>query len=946
MTNRIGRYEVQAELGRGGFGRVFRAFDPTVGRLVAIKTLTASGEQDMLTRFRNEAAAAGRLRHQNIVIIYDFGEHEGAPFLVMELLDGEDIERIITNNRPLTLLKKLDIMMQSAAGLHHAHSKGIVHRDVKPANIMLLSDGSVKIMDFGIALLTQATADRITPQGSMLGTLPYMAPEQFFGSPSSAMTDIFAYGVTSYKLLTGAHPFHAAELGSMMHKIANQQPPLLRTVIPECPEALEQVLSKLLAKSPESRYQSLEDAQFDLEPVIIDLRRENVSELLTESRNLIAADQWETAQMVVRQVIEIDPGNRTARELREGIQRQLKDRAVRPQITALVSAGREQLVVRQFDDAIQKFESALRLDKSNPELHRLIEEAKAASERARRADKLLEEARQALHREDLTAAHDSIAEALSADPDHAQAEALLGNVRERMESRRREQRLRDSLSQLKGLMLLQSFDEAIEAATRIQLEYPESAEAGKILDKARREQQVQARRQRLQAAVDEAKELLRNRHFSQAVAKLSEWQAEFPEAAELRDLASYAAEELQAEKQAKVIARATAETRALVVAGNFDTALDRLRSALHEYPTLSALRDLVQSVASDKAEHQRNTALSEVLEKGAALVKGERFSEAIEAIGAFVRAYGDNTALGPLRKQAEEGLEHQRRAAAVRKLVLDAQALLDEGRPGTATQVLQQGTVQFPGNTELARLLGVAENNLREQQQAEAISKIIAEAESSARAKRFDNALELIDEGQRKYPTADRLRRCREAIVASHATFERDRLRREMVERVRLLHSQGKAAEALEAIETALANGVEDPSLLALKQKIDKDLVERRRSDEMRQAINQAQALLDGGQIQSATQLLQNATRLFPSEEQFKILMQQAEERLQQQQRTEAIAKALQDAEARTNANDFDRAIQVLDEAVRRYGSDDALARARDDARAGKTAQERSQGNS
>ena len=233
MINRIGRYEVQAELGRGGFGRVFRAYDPTVGRLVAIKTLTSSGEPEMLTRFRNEAGAAGRLRHHNIVIIYDFGEYDGSPFLVMELLDGEDIERIITTQRVLTVLKKLDIMTQAAAGLHHAHSKGIVHRDIKPANIMLLADGSVKIMDFGIALVTQATAARITPQGSLIGTLPYMAPEQFYGGGSNVLTDIFAFGVTCYKLLTGVHPFHAPEMAGLMYNITSRAPAPIRTLNPE-----------------------------------------------------------------------------------------------------------------------------------------------------------------------------------------------------------------------------------------------------------------------------------------------------------------------------------------------------------------------------------------------------------------------------------------------------------------------------------------------------------------------------------------------------------------------------------------------------------------------------------------------------------------------------------------------------------------------------------------
>jgi serine/threonine protein kinase len=790
MNNRIGRYEIQAELGRGGFGRVFRAFDPTVGRLVAIKTLNASGEKEMLTRFRNEAAAAGRLHHTNIVIVYDFGEHDGSPFLVMELLDGEDVERIIANNRPLPLSKRLDVMVQSAAGLYHAHEKGIVHRDVKPANIMLLTNGTVKILDFGIALLTQATADRITPQGSMIGTLPYMAPEQFFGGGSSVMTDIFAYGVTCYKLLTGVHPFQSTELGAMMHSIANLQQAPIRTLNPDCPEALEQVINKLLAKSPESRYQSLEEVRFDLEPIILDLRKESVGELLVETRNLIAADRFETAQSVIRQVIEIDPGNRLARELRESIQRQLKDRAVRPRVTALVTAGRDRLAGRKFDEAIQNFESALRLDKSNPELHRLIEQARTAAERAKRADQLLEQARDALQRDDLTAAHNNITEAISTDPDHGQTDVLLGDVRKRIELRRREQHLRDALSHLKGLMLLQNFAEAIEAATRLQADYPDSSEARKLLEQALREQQAQARRDQVQAAIAQVRDLLKNRRLSEAVDWLAKLQKTFPEAHELRDLATYAAEELHAARQAEAIARATADTRRMLAAGKFDAALDMLQKQLAEDPSLHALRELMQNVASEKAQHQRNSALKEVIRKGTALSGKGRFSEALESLDVFVSAYGENPALIPLRKQAEEGLERQRRTAAARKLIQDAQGYLDQGQPDEATQVLKQGTVEFPGNPELAHLLGIAENNLREKQQEEALSRIIGEAESLARAKRFDSALQVIADGQRKYARAERLLRCREAILASNVAHERERTRRESIERAQSLREQ------------------------------------------------------------------------------------------------------------------------------------------------------------
>src|SRR5206468_11251517 len=127
----IGKYQSQAELGRGGLVSVYRAYDPTVGRLVAIKVLTASGDRNLLSRFKNEAAAAGNLRHKNIVTIYDFGEHEGLPYIVMEFLEGEDLQQVISQRKPLTLLQKVSIMLQVADGLHCAHRSGVVHRDVK-----------------------------------------------------------------------------------------------------------------------------------------------------------------------------------------------------------------------------------------------------------------------------------------------------------------------------------------------------------------------------------------------------------------------------------------------------------------------------------------------------------------------------------------------------------------------------------------------------------------------------------------------------------------------------------------------------------------------------------------------------------------------------------------------------------------------------------------------
>src|SRR5215467_6644340 len=149
----IGRYQIVGELGCGGFGRVYRGYDPTVGRPVAIKILTQVSE-DNRTRFRNEAVVAGNLGHKNIVTVYEYGTHGDLPFLAMEYLEGRDLHQIIASHQSLSLLKKCNIMSEVAEGLHCAHQSGVVHRDMKPGNIMVLADGSVKIMDFGIARLT------------------------------------------------------------------------------------------------------------------------------------------------------------------------------------------------------------------------------------------------------------------------------------------------------------------------------------------------------------------------------------------------------------------------------------------------------------------------------------------------------------------------------------------------------------------------------------------------------------------------------------------------------------------------------------------------------------------------------------------------------------------------------------------------------------------------
>src|SRR5580765_6052234 len=215
---KLGPYEVLAQIGAGGMGEVYRAKDPRLGRDVAIKVLPASFSQDTdrLRRFEQEAKAAGLLNHPNITIVYDIGSHEGAPYVVQELLEGETLRAELASGR-FAPRKAIDYAVQLAHGLAAAHGKGIVHRDLKPENVFVTADGRVKILDFGLARQTSAfaaadttmspTIERRTDPGTVLGTVGYMSPEQARGEAGDARSDLFSLGVVLYELVSGRRAF-------------------------------------------------------------------------------------------------------------------------------------------------------------------------------------------------------------------------------------------------------------------------------------------------------------------------------------------------------------------------------------------------------------------------------------------------------------------------------------------------------------------------------------------------------------------------------------------------------------------------------------------------------------------------------------------------------------------------------------------------------------------
>src|SRR5881275_495440 len=255
---RVGKFELHELIGEGAMGEVWRAYDSVIRRYVALKLLSRAGRSaDARERLLREARAAGALQHPNIVTIYDLGEADGQLFIAMELVDGRDLSTLIALREPIPLERKLDLVIEVLQGLSYAHERGVIHRDIKPSNVRIASDGSVKIMDFGIAL---QSAD-VTGSGAIVGTPTYMAPEQITNGAITPATDVFAVGCLLYELLTYRKPFEGETVHGVLYQVLTTDPKPLRATTPSIPAALERVVSKALIKVPEERYETARQMQ-------------------------------------------------------------------------------------------------------------------------------------------------------------------------------------------------------------------------------------------------------------------------------------------------------------------------------------------------------------------------------------------------------------------------------------------------------------------------------------------------------------------------------------------------------------------------------------------------------------------------------------------------------------------------------------------------------------
>ena len=267
---RLGRYELIQRIGTGGAAVVYRGRDPERQTDVAIKVCTSANPK-LRRRFLLEAQIAAALQHPNITRVLELGSEDGFPYLVQELLEGEDLSACIKRRAPMTLRERTSVLLQIARGLAYAHSQGVLHRDVKPRNVRVLPDGSVKLMDFGFAKLLDRDLN-LTTKGVAIGTLGYVSPEQFRGEQVDARADVFSFGVLAYELLTGTRPFAGTSFPEVSRRLLEEDPRPVHELNPECDPRLSTLIAACLVKDRDRRLAGFEPILKELEALQSGLR--------------------------------------------------------------------------------------------------------------------------------------------------------------------------------------------------------------------------------------------------------------------------------------------------------------------------------------------------------------------------------------------------------------------------------------------------------------------------------------------------------------------------------------------------------------------------------------------------------------------------------------------------------------------------------------------------
>jgi len=720
-VTQIGKYPVLGVLGVGGMGVVYRGMDKSVGREVAIKTLTEATEE-LRQRFQLEARS-GILNHPNIVTVYDFGEQDGNPYIVMEFVPGDSLENLLRAGHQYTLIEKLDMIRQLCLGLGYAHSKGVIHRDIKPANLMVQPDGECKIVDFGVARLEKASGQ--TQTGMVIGTFHYISPERLLGKPADGRADIWSAGVILYLLLTGRLPFPGDDPATL-HRVVREPQEPLSNFLTDYPPALDHLLNTALAKSPNDRYETAEDMAADIEAVNETLKREHVTGALTSLQPLIAQEQWTAVRPMLLDLQKLNPKSTEVKKLLREVQDKLSRQQKNAQLRQFMSDAEEAVLTQRYSEALDFYNQALDVDPTNPELQERIENVKQLRDKAGKVAMLLEQSREARKRSDFTAANQLIERALQLDERNTDLRNERARIVQDTERVTRERNLRQFSEAAKEQLAARHYTEAIQTL-RSALEIdPTDGETQQLFQQAIDRQEEQRRRRIIDQIVAEISECIACEELDRALVLIQRAQERLPGEPVLLQLKSDAAAKQQ-EKAARQLVEKTTRDVYNLLATSPTQALAIVHEALEQMPGESRLMDLEGKVTEQAQKVQGEQRRSGFLKQAQAELEGKHFDQAIHILGNAAIECGESPEITSLLNYAQEARRKaeldQRAANAIR----EALPLLATGKFDIAINLLEP-VAKETGNASVEQLLRKASAGQTEA--ARKIDALLTQAQS------------------------------------------------------------------------------------------------------------------------------------------------------------------------------------------------------------------------
>jgi serine/threonine-protein kinase len=760
VLNKIGEYELKEKLGQGGYGAVYKARDQ-LGRDVAIKILTAFGDDsNTIEGFRKEATTLARLGHRNIVTVYQFGVDGGKPFLAMEYLQGQPLSALIKSRREMHLVEKLDIIIQATEGLRHAHENKVIHRDIKPHNLMVVENSIVKLIDFGIA---QGDGSKSQSRQEIAGSLPYMSPEHFV-QKRTPWCDIFSMGVVLYELLTGGHVPYASDRDDLpvaYHKLmSNDPPPPLSTYVQDLPPGLEEVVAKAISKQKMNGFETAEEFLFELARVQDTVKGEFVGQLLKAVNDAAAAQDYGVAHDLVERILRVDPNNGPAKRKQFELKKYIQQHQRNEQIRHICLRVEESMASKKFDLAEVQLEDARRVDPSSDTVKMLQQRVAERRELQKQIDVLIADAQRAGSAGNWGSAEKAVDEALEREASNTRALEFREAIRRAVaqESRIVEQ-AQVALRELK-------FQEAFELIRQAEAIAPQSERVNALKDLAVNAYKEDERRREVTAATQSAKDLLAQNnfpaareHIDQALAKyrdersLLELRAEIEKKREELQRQHFVEDTLRAGEQAlrvKKYVDAIAIAEQAVRRVPDPRLQELLAKAKQKAQTQAVAKRREQYLNSAKDSMAREDAASAVVTLEMAQSEFGAEDQQIAGLLQQARAAAEVQARAAAEKeeQARKEAERKAREASERQeinaCVANAHACAQHGDFAAGLKYIEQAATKFGMRPELA----AAANQIQAARVTHAtaqIQTIIEHANSEADTQRFSLALQILE---------------------------------------------------------------------------------------------------------------------------------------------------------------------------------------------------------